>query len=68
MAAIKPCPFCGHDGVTVVEGSTFRWRVAMCERCGAQSGEVRHNTLAEDQAEAENRSTLEAIGIWNERE
>lgn len=28
MTEPKPFPFCGCPTVTVVEGSTFRWRVA----------------------------------------
>ena len=67
MGVIKPCPFCGHEGVTVVEASTFRWRVAMCDNCGAQAGEVRHDTLDENQPRAEMYSRQEAINVWNER-
>lgn len=67
MSAIKNCPFCGHYDVTVYEGSTFRWRYAECDRCGAKAPEVRHDTLADDQEDATNKSTLAAIGAWNER-
>jgi Lar family restriction alleviation protein len=65
--ALKPCPFCGHVGISVCEGSTFRWRYAMCDNCGAQAGEVRHNTLADDQAAATKESHAEAIKEWNTR-
>jgi Lar family restriction alleviation protein len=65
--ALLPCPFCGHVGISVCEGSTFRWRYAMCDNCGAQAGEVRHNTLADDQAAATKESHAEAIKEWNTR-
>ena len=40
-----PCPFCGHQDVSVVEGGTFRWVHAVCNRCGVTAGEVRKQTL-----------------------
>lgn len=63
-----PCPFCGTSGVTVREGSTFRWRIATCNECGAQCGEVRCQTLGQgtkEQWEAE--ATRAAIAEWNSR-
>ena len=45
-----PCPFCGAVGISIKEGSTFRWEVAECDNCGAQCGEVRkgwHDALTE---------------------
>lgn len=64
---IKPCPFCGGTTIEVREGSTFRWRYATCLECGAQAGEVRHNTLAEDQNQARLDSIARAIDEWNIR-
>ena len=64
---IKPCPFCGCKDVIVGEGTTFRWRVATCDACGASCGEVRHNTTAHDQEQAELESRERALRSWNER-
>ena len=47
MTEVKPCPFCGTADVTVQPGSTFRWWVAACSSCGAQSGEVRVQTMGD---------------------
>lgn len=63
---VTPCPWCGSTNVAVREGSTFRWRLAECE-CGATCGEVRHATLAKDQAQAELDSTADAMAAWNAR-
>ena len=35
---LKPCPFCGESNVSVIDGSTFRWRLAQCNCCGASTG------------------------------
>lgn len=66
-AELLPCPFCGHVGVTMTEGSTFRWRILECAGCGATTGEVRHNTVADDQVAAEEATRAEAIAAWNTR-
>jgi Lar family restriction alleviation protein len=65
--AALPCPFCGHDGVSVCEGSTFRWRYAQCDECGAQAGEVRHDTMNKDRQFAEAESRDRAVDEWNKR-
>jgi len=65
---IKPCPFCGDTVVDVEEGSSFRWRVAICRSCGAQAGEVRRQTLGEgtnDEWDAAAR--IAALAEWNTR-
>ncbi len=65
---LKPCPFCGCHSVDVYEGTSFRWRYAMCNDCGARSGEVRVQTLGEgtpEQWDAQGRS--DAIAAWNTR-
>ena len=68
MSEIKPCPFCGCPDVEVYEGSTFRWRFASCENCGAQSGEVRVQTMGEgDQKVWEAQAKKEALEEWNKR-
>ena len=64
---VLPCPFCGDNQPTVFEGSTFRWRVAVCNNCGAYAPEVRHDTLAEDQKQAGIESDAAAIVAWNTR-
>jgi Lar family restriction alleviation protein len=64
----KPCPFCGNKGMTVCEGETYRWRVAICDFCGAQAPDVRYSigdgqTLEHALADADKR----AVDAWNER-
>jgi len=64
----KPCPFCGDSNVIVCQGETYRWRVAVCESCGAQAPDVRHGILegqTREQAYAD--SNKRAIEAWNER-
>lgn len=68
MTKPLPCPFCGSDRVSVREGSTFRWRIAGCDDCGAQAGEVRARTLGpETKEEREAEAREDAIKAWNER-
>ena len=68
MSKPLPCPFCGMDEVTVVQGSTFRWRVAECGGCGARCGEVRCQTTGTGTpAEWETEATGDAIAEWNTR-
>lgn len=64
----KPCPFCGATSVRVCEGSTFRWRFAQCDSCGAQAGEVRCQTLGDGTKEEwEAKAVADAIDEWNHR-
>jgi Lar family restriction alleviation protein len=67
VSELLPCPFCGSTDIVVREGSTFRWRIAICNECDATCGEIRHNTLADDQSQAEINSTKDAIELWNIR-
>jgi Lar family restriction alleviation protein len=68
MTEPKPCPFCGCPTVTVVEGSTFRWRVAECDSCDARCGEVRIQTVGDGtQEEWEADAKERAIEEWNRR-
>jgi len=62
----KPCPFCGGNHITVQEGSTFRWVHATCGNCGAQSGEVRRNTMVKPEASWLD-ARADAIEEWNKR-
>jgi hypothetical protein len=64
---LAPCPWCGDElaGVSVSEGSTFRWRKV--DGCCADGPEVRHDTMADDQAAAEVDSRARAIAAWNRR-
>lgn len=65
--ALLPCPFCGGAVAgDVVEGSSFRWR--RVSGCCTDGPEIRHNTLAQDQAEAEAESRTRAIAAWNTRQ
>lgn len=65
---VRPCPFCGHDTISVHEGSTFRWRLAECNACGARSGEVRIQTLGDGTREEwETKAHRNALQDWNER-
>jgi transcription elongation factor Elf1 len=65
---VKPCPFCGHVGISLAEGTTYRWRVAECSECGARCGEIRVQTSG-----AGTRQEWEAVGVvnaieeWNKR-
>lgn len=65
---LLPCPFCGEHGVTVIEGSTFRWMFAACDHCGASVSEVRVQTIGygtrEEWAAA---GKAEALAAWNTR-
>ena len=64
----KRCPFCGCVDVGVREGSTFRWRVAYCLNCDAQTGEVRAQTLGDGtKDEWEVQACKDAIEEWNKR-
>jgi Lar family restriction alleviation protein len=66
---VRPCPFCGCVGVTVYEGSTFRWRYAACDSCGAQAPEIRAQTLgAGTPDEWESAAQARAIDEWNTRD
>ena len=64
---LKPCPFCGESTVYVVDGESFRYRVATCSNCGAIGPEVRMDTLAEDKESAKLRAHTWAIDEWNHR-
>lgn len=63
----KPCPFCGHSEIGVVEGESFRYCRSMCAYCGAQSPEVRKDTMADDRDSAESEAHARAIEEWNTR-
>ena len=64
----KPCPFCGHSGITIHEGSTFRWMVAECNDCGATAGEVRVQTMGDgDRKDWINNGNRDALDAWNVR-
>lgn len=59
----KPCPFCGSSNVSVVEGTTFRWRAVECE-CQARGPEARMGVHNPDDYEWEGRNAIEE---WNRR-
>ena len=64
----KPCPFCGDVGITIREGSTFRWIVPECIECGATCGEVRVQTMGEGSPEEwKARAERAAVEAWNTR-
>ena len=57
-----PCPFCGDNaGLTMTDGSTYRWGYAYCSNCGASAGEVRR-AYPDDGKWYE-----DAIQQWNKR-
>jgi Lar family restriction alleviation protein len=66
LALALPCPFCGQRGVSIVEGSTFRWRKAVCDYCDASCGEIRIQTI-DQTAETLLRDEKEVIEEWNKR-
>lgn len=59
--AIKPCPFCGHTGLSFEDASTYRWGIAVCNGCGASAGETRREYPDTGAWHAE------AIKQWNTR-
>jgi len=66
--SVLPCPFCGREDISVVRGSTFRWRYAMCNSCGAQAGKVRVQTLGDGTPdEWEKKAEQSAFDEWNTR-
>lgn len=67
MNDIKPCPFCGCQNISIVAGSTFRWRAAQCNNCGAQCGEVRIETSGPGADEWDSKARELAIAEWNKR-
>jgi len=65
---VLPCPFCGHIGLDFSEGSTFRWMLADCGKCGATAGETRVRTVGEGtHAQWWEEAKPVAIGQWNTR-
>ncbi|OPZ11101.1 MAG: hypothetical protein BWZ07_02259 [Alphaproteobacteria bacterium ADurb.BinA280] len=63
---VRPCPFCGGTDVQVVDGSTFRWRLAQCQGCGAQAGDVRIQTAGDGtRLDWECKATRLALDEWN---
>jgi len=68
MTTPLPCPFCGNAGLQFREGSTFRWLIAECAKCGATQGETRIQTIGEGTpAEWVAQSKKDAIEVWNTR-
>lgn len=68
ICAALPCPFCGASDVAVVEGDTFRWRLVLCNCCGAQGPDVRIQTAGSGtNAEWEQRAKAGAVAEWNKR-
>lgn len=66
--SIAPCPFCGATNVSVVEGDTFRWRIAQCNECEARAPMVRIQTMGEGTpVQWEEKARLDAIAEWNKR-
>ncbi len=65
MTAPLPCPFCGHVGVSIVEPSTYRWRAAECDNCGARAGEIRW--VRYDDGSSDAVAEMNAINEWNTR-
>ena len=64
----KACPFCRETGVTVREGSTFRWILVECNACGATCGEVRVQTTGTGTPdEWMKEAIIRAIAVWNTR-
>jgi Lar family restriction alleviation protein len=65
---VKPCPFCGSENIEVEEGSTFRWRYAVCLDCDARAGEIRIQTAGAGHVhDWENTARINAFMEWNKR-
>ena len=67
LQGVLPCPFCGCKTATTYPGSTFRWRYVGCDECGAQSGEVRINTMTIPRPQAIAEADPELLVEWNRR-
>lgn len=66
--SLLPCPFCGSHDVGVVDGDTFRWRMAVCNSCGAKAPDVRIQTSGSGTSkEWEERARAGAMAEWNKR-
>lgn len=68
MDELRECPWCGEKpaGLSICEGSTFRWVIGSCPSCGANPGEIRRDTSisAEDRHIEDEKI---AIAAWNTR-
>lgn len=62
-----PCPFCGGAKIATYAGSTFRWRYAACNECGAQASEVRIQTIDLPRWQAIEVADRELLAAWNTR-
>ena len=58
---LRECPFCGGTDVSVAEGSTFRWVVAICNNCDASAPESR--VIPNDEEKTRELALVE----WNRR-
>lgn len=68
LVSAKPCPFCGEKYIILSEGSTFRWRIALCDTCGASCGEVRIQTCGPGtHKEREAHAIEDVLDEWNKR-
>lgn len=56
-----PCPFCGGTEFENVREDTFRWRLARCNGCGAQTA----GSGSRD--DWERRAHVDALAEWNLR-
>lgn len=65
---VMPCPFCGAHDVAVTEGETFRWRLVICNCCGARGPDVRIQTAGSGTKEDWERNAYAgAMAEWNKR-
>ena len=65
---VMPCPFCGSHDVAVKEGETYRWRLVVCNCCGAAGPDVRIQTAGSGTNEEwERRAAVGAVAEWNKR-
>jgi hypothetical protein len=39
LQKLMPCPFCGGQFLSVIDGSTYRWWTVQCEECDATCGD-----------------------------
>ena len=62
-----PCPFCKKIGITVEQGSSFKWFLGRCNECGATCGEIRVESKDIPRDKFGDLIAQKVIAEWNKR-